>query len=255
MSMDELLTAKQLQELLHVDRTTIYRMLDDGRLTGVKVGQQWRFPRSGIQALLEGKKTAEIHTAPAATEELPVHCIQPIQDVFAEIMQMGAVTTAPDGEPLTEISNPCRMCQLILATETGRAACIASWRALAQQPDKQPKFMQCHAGLQYARARIQVNGTLKAALIAGQFYTDEANARAASKRLKTLAQTHNISEQELQAAARAVPRLDTRARGEIGRWLQRVADTFEQITNERTDLMSRLRSIASMSAFETPTMR
>jgi excisionase family DNA binding protein len=255
MPMDELLTARQLQELLQVDRTTIYRMLDDGRLRGVKVGQQWRFPRSGIQALLEGKKAAEPNPAPAAPDELPVHCIQPIQDVFAEIMQIGAVTTAPDGEPLTAISNPCHFCQLILATPSGRAACIASWRALAQQPDKQPKFMQCHAGLQYARARIEVNGELKAALIAGQFYTDESNARTASKRLKTLAQAHNIPQPELQAAARQVPRLDTRARAEIGRWLQRVADTFEQITHERADFMSRLRSIASMSAFETPRAR
>ena len=38
--MPNLLTAKEVQELLSVDRTTIYRMLKDGRLKGVKVGNQ-----------------------------------------------------------------------------------------------------------------------------------------------------------------------------------------------------------------------
>ncbi|MCA9947998.1 MAG: helix-turn-helix domain-containing protein, partial [Anaerolineales bacterium] len=38
--MEDLLTTRQVQELLQVDRTTVYRMRKDGRLTGVKVGQQ-----------------------------------------------------------------------------------------------------------------------------------------------------------------------------------------------------------------------
>jgi excisionase family DNA binding protein len=33
----EFLTTRQLQEILHVDRTTIYRMADDGRVPAVKV--------------------------------------------------------------------------------------------------------------------------------------------------------------------------------------------------------------------------
>ena len=50
--MEELLTTKQVLDILQVDRTTIYRMLKDGRLSGVKVGQQWRFPRSEVEDLL-----------------------------------------------------------------------------------------------------------------------------------------------------------------------------------------------------------
>ena len=48
----DLLTAKQVQNTLHVDATTIYRMAADGRLPAVKVGRQWRFPAEGVQALL-----------------------------------------------------------------------------------------------------------------------------------------------------------------------------------------------------------
>lgn len=42
----ELLTTKELQDVLHVDRTTIYRMAESGRIPAVKVGNQWRFPRA-----------------------------------------------------------------------------------------------------------------------------------------------------------------------------------------------------------------
>jgi excisionase family DNA binding protein len=250
--MDELLTARQVQDLLKVDRTTIYRMLDDGRLTGVKVGQQWRFHRAAIESMMEGKPLANALTLPMVVDVLPIHCLQPVQDVFAEVLGIGAVTTAPDGEPLTEISNPCQFCQLILASETERAACIASWRKLAQESTVQPHFVKCHAGLQYARARIETDGALAATLVAGQFYADEPNAREETKRVHALAQTHRIDENKLRAAAHAVPRLDEHKRSEIGHWLERVAQTFEQIGSERANLLARLKQIAAMSMFEAP---
>lgn len=247
--MDELLTARQVQDFLQVDRTTIYRMLDDGRLIGIKVGQQWRFPRSAIESLMQGKPTAKLQNAP---EVLPIHCLQPIQDVFAEVMGIGAVTTAPDGEPLTQISNSCRFCQLMLASESGRAACVASWHKLAQQRTITPRFVECHAGLQYARARIETGGALAATLVAGQFYADEPNAREETKRVHALAETHGIDEHELRAAARALQRLNEHKRSEIGRWLERVAQTFEQIGIERANLLARLKQIAAMSTFGAP---
>ncbi len=154
--MDELLTAKQVQEQLKVDRTTIYRMLDDGRLTGIKVGHQWRFSSQEVQTMLSGGRTMPSDSTAVRNQGpftvLPLHCIQPVQNVFAEIANVGAVTTAPDGEPLTKISNSCRFCDLILSSESGRQACVASWRELSAQSDTQPRFTTCHAGLQYARA-------------------------------------------------------------------------------------------------------
>ena len=57
-SMTELLTIKQLHEILKVDRVTLYRMLDDGRLRGIKIGNQWRFPQSELDRLLGGDSAA-----------------------------------------------------------------------------------------------------------------------------------------------------------------------------------------------------
>ena len=56
--MAELLTTKQLEDLLKIDRITVYRMLNDGRLKGVKIGNQWRFPQNEIDRLL-GEETED----------------------------------------------------------------------------------------------------------------------------------------------------------------------------------------------------
>ena len=47
-----LLTARQVQDVLHIDRSTVYRMAEDGRIPAIKVGKQWRFPSDEILALV-----------------------------------------------------------------------------------------------------------------------------------------------------------------------------------------------------------
>ena len=44
-----LISAKDVQELLQVDRSTVYRMAEDGRLPAIKVGRQWRFEAEAIK--------------------------------------------------------------------------------------------------------------------------------------------------------------------------------------------------------------
>lgn len=119
-----LFTAKQTQELLKVDRTTIYRMIKDGRLNGVKVGQQWRFYTNEVNDLVAGVNRLGDRNIPIEADILPLHCMQPVQDVFAEIAQVGAVTADKKGQPLTKISNSCDFCKLILGSDEGHQACI-----------------------------------------------------------------------------------------------------------------------------------
>src|SRR5437868_3489636 len=113
--MSELLTVKEVRDLLKIDRITVYRMLKDVRLTGTKIGHQWRFPQQEIDSLLSGGPSSHKEMGPVATQQaLPIHCLQMIQNVFAEIAGVAAITIGPEGEPLTEFSNPCTFCKLIL---------------------------------------------------------------------------------------------------------------------------------------------
>lgn len=250
--MSDLLTARQLQEILKIDRTTIYRMLADGRLKGVKVGNQWRFPKDAVDALVSGVRAEDPETGAASHQVLPINCIQPIQDVFADITQVSSLTTAPDGTPLTRLSSPCAFCSLILGSASGKQACVASWQKLATQPEVKPRFITCHAGLHYARARIEIGGTLVAMVVAGQFYAAAPDPTEEQERIRTLAALHGIPGGELATAARAVPVVDARKEAQIGTWMEKIAGTFEHFGKERSEMMSRLRRIADITAIDMP---
>ena len=45
----KILTVDELSEYLHVHRTTIYRLLNEGKLPGFRVGSDWRFNREEIE--------------------------------------------------------------------------------------------------------------------------------------------------------------------------------------------------------------
>jgi excisionase family DNA binding protein len=49
MTQDKYLTVAQLSEYLNIHRTTIYRMLREGRLPGFRIGSDWRFSLKAIE--------------------------------------------------------------------------------------------------------------------------------------------------------------------------------------------------------------
>lgn len=260
--MDELLTTRQVQSILQVDRTTIYRMLKDGRLRGVKVGQQWRFHDTDVRALLSGETNGvrpkqfrsvdtHLHTPEIEQHALPVEHIQSLQDVFANLGNVGAVTTNLSGVPCTRISNACAFCQLVLETPTGLEACIESWRALAHLPRKQTRFYQCHAGLRYARAILEVDDYPRLMFVLGQFLLREASVTERAARIDLLSEEHNIDAARLHEAADQIPIFDSIQAEHLQYLLMEAVRTLEQIGEERADLLRRLHNIARMSALIT----
>lgn len=242
----EFLTTKQVQDLLKVDRTTVYRMLKDGRLKGVRIGQQWRFPLEELNSLLSKEGSNGSAPVPVVTEILPVHCVQVIQDVFSDIAQVGAVTISPDGQQLTTISNCSDFCGLLLATESGRESCMASWTKTTARGNGH-STPSCHAGLQCAGGRIEVGGRDVAVLIAGQYYTESPILAEQHSRVIELAAKHGIDAGKLLEAAAEINVLDEHKRNQMSVWLKKIADTFEQISSERANLMGRLRDIANLT--------
>ncbi|MBI5029904.1 MAG: PocR ligand-binding domain-containing protein [Chloroflexi bacterium] len=253
--MDDLLTTKQLMDLLQLDRTTIYRMLNDGRLPATRVGGQWRFSRQAIEKWLadqvgsasESKVSTESDPPHATIEVLPVYCLEPIQEVFAQTSDVGAVTTDLTGKPLTSVSNSCTFCNLILSTEKGRARCAASWEKLSKQTDQQPRLEKCHAGLTYARGRIMVQNQFIAMFFVGQFTVDNAESLQADNHLQRVARECQVDEKALTVAAQDI-RIFEKARAErLLRLLQLVANMYSHIGEERLDLLTRLKRVAEIA--------
>jgi excisionase family DNA binding protein len=249
--MTELLTVRDVQDLLKVDRITVYRMLKDGRLTGVKIGAHWRFARPQLDALLTAPRTPTPPPLPAAGQVLPLHCVQLIQDVFAEVAEVSVVTTGPNGDAITTASRPCSFCTLVQSSVRGRQGCQATWRRIAAAAPGPDDFVTCPAGLHCTGAPIAVNGTAAGAVIIGQCYATPPDPREEAARLTGLARTYRLDPIALRAAAGQIPVLDARKRAQIPAWVQSVAATFAEMGRERAALVSRLRSIAAMTDLET----
>lgn len=248
--MHDLLTAREVQELLKLDRTTIYRMLKDGRLEGVKIGQQWRFVRQEVEAILSVTHMSQGEFVQQTSDILPLHCIQPIQNIFAEIANVTAVTVTPDGEPLTEISNPSHLYTLLTSHDSSQQAYRECWQRLASRFEVSTDFVACFAGLHAISTPVILDGAVVAVLIAEQFYADPPDANDVSQHVEHLANTYQINSRELSTAMQSMPVLDSNKRLQFGSWLRRVAETFEHIGQERATLVGRLQSIAAICTLD-----
>lgn len=245
-SMDDLLTTRQLQDLLQVDRITIYRMLSDGRLQGFKVGGQWRFSRTQIDSWLRAQQssrevagTARLsdQSPSASGSALPLSCVGAIQQVCAEALEIASVTVDLEGNPLTDISNSCGFCDLILSSQEGRRRCAMAWKSLGAG---QMHF--CHAGLLSANVPIRVGGR-PIAIACGCQFTEEGW----QVDLARLAAELDLRERDLRAAVGTVRIVAADYLPRISRLLERIAATFCEIGEERLRLLGRLQRISEMS--------
>ena len=63
------LTTEEVLDYLHVNLRTVYRLIKAGKIPAVRVGRQWRFRKSDIDAWLESQQAT---TVPAVTDAAPV---------------------------------------------------------------------------------------------------------------------------------------------------------------------------------------
>lgn len=246
--MNDLLTTRQVQDILKVDRITIYRMLSDGRLKGVKVGAQWRFPAQEIERLLGVRKSEPEQPETLGEETLfPVHCVQTIQDLFSEVSQVSGLVVDMEGEPLTQVSRPCAFCQMVLESPSGRRSCREAWRAFARQSAAGSRRFTCHAGLQYIAAPIHDEGVPVGWFLAGEFYLQPPEAAQQAADMQNLAQKHDLAQKILLEAAAGIPVIEPERQGQVEGWPLVAARAVESILRERTGFIKRLKQIASLT--------
>lgn len=249
--MNDLLTTQQVQDILKVNRITIYRMLNDGRLKGIKIGQQWRFHLSEVERMLGLNSSTSEFISSSADPNFPTHCVQTIQDMFAEVSQISALVVDMEGNPLTQISQPTEFCQMLLSTSSGANAYQASWQAFGRDSavvngSTGSKFFTCHAGLHYVGAPVMEKDTQIGLFLAGQFYWQPPDGREEAERIRRLAAVHDIALKDLQAAAKKIPVIDPSQHIRVEAWPSTAARAIHSILNERTAFMDRLQQIANL---------
>jgi excisionase family DNA binding protein len=244
--MQDLLTSRQVQDILKVDRITVYRMLQDGRLKGVKIGQQWRFPQTEVERLLSTPAALAVSASPGGDATFPTHCIQTVQDLFSDVSQIGALVVDSQGEAVTEPSRLCVFCRLIQSTPQGLAACRASWGDFTRRAGSQMYFT-CHSGLQYIAAPVLDQAEQVGYFLAGQFYWQQPDPREQAARLGQVAQNCDLNAAQLQSAAASVQVIPAEEHARVEAWPFTAARAVQSILTERKAMVGRLQQIATLT--------
>lgn len=245
--MTDLLTTKQVQQLLRVDRTTIYRMVESGQLPAIRVGKQWRFAQEQVDQWLEGHGAGMMPATPARTAPdaendadlrsldlkmlLPA-CAQLVQDAFADVLGVMMVITDMQGQPVTQVSNPCGYFNALTAGNPAAVShCVFTWQQLAGSPSLEPRWSVSEMGLLCTRALIRVGHELKGMLVMGGIAPDRWPPT--EEQAGDLAALFGCEPVVIESSAEAVHHLDRTAQEKALRSVQRIADIFSHMAEDR----------------------
>jgi excisionase family DNA binding protein len=222
------LTTREVQDLINVDRSTVYRMAEDGRLPAVKVGRQWRFPADRISEHLglrspraaDPPAPDDLEQSPTDLSQLLVpRAAQSIADLLGDLFGVMAVVTDMGGRPLTSVANPCGFYATIGDRPEAIEACLDGWRRLSHDPELIPRFVPSHMGFLCARTFIRVGSQLVGMVIVGGVTPDVWPPSS-----------------ELVEASAWILGL-----------LPRVGDLISQLASARSQLLSKLDAIAALA--------
>lgn len=160
----DLLTARQVQQIFGVDRSTVYRMAAQGQLPAVKIGRQWRFPADEIERFSAREAATPPRPAPAP---VPVDVADAVAAVAGDLLGLTVVVTDIRGVPLTGLANPCPRLAPGDRDPAVVAQCLAEWRQLAEEVDLEPRFHRGALGFECARAFVRVGSELVGMVVAG----------------------------------------------------------------------------------------
>jgi excisionase family DNA binding protein len=249
--MSRLLTTRDVQELIRVDRSTIYRMAEDGRIPAVKVGRQWRFPEDRITEWLAGRavpsppEDREPHAEERLGALLPSEAMQALADLIGDLLGVMVILTDMDGSPITRVANPCGMFRAVQEVPGTLDACIAGWREFGESLDFTAQFVPSHLGFLCARGFVRVGQELKGMVIVGGIAPDEWPP--SDERIAEVAAELGMAEDELAAHVGEVYRVDEEQRRWILAVLPRIGELVSRLAQERGRLVSRLEAIATLA--------
>jgi excisionase family DNA binding protein len=247
--MATLLTTKDLQELINVDKSTIYRMAEDGRLPAVKVGRQWRFPADQVAELLGGAVSP--HPAPlyAPTGNLAALLVpetaQAVVELVADLFGVMAVITDMSGQPITEVANPNGLFSSIQDVPGAVERCAQGWRQLGDDGGIESRFKPSHLGFLCTRTFIRVGHELVGMLIVGGITPKEWPPD--DEFLAGVATELGVPVTTLAAHVSETYYVDEARQQWILSLLPRISDLISRLAAARNQLLDKLDAIAALA--------
>jgi excisionase family DNA binding protein len=241
-----------MQELINVDRSTVYRMAEDGRLPGVKVGRQWRFPTDRVREQLgldpvpapptappapSGWSLNGASAAPALDELLLPEVAQSVADLMGDVFGVMAVLTDMDGRPVTSVANPCGYYAAISDQPGAVEACLQQWRLFADEPHVAPRFVRTHLGFLCARTFVWVDLKPVGMIVVGGVTPPVWPPSEAE--VEAIADEVGVPHRRLLDTVEETWDLDIEDQRRIVRLLPQMGDLVSQLASARGQLLTR----------------
>lgn len=267
--MKKLLTTRELQNYLNIDRITIYRMLETGEIPAIRVGGQWRFDAEQIDQWLAERRTqpSVSPATPPVTSSLSSHealsiagrdlselkvcdliapsCLEIIQGSFAGALGVATGISDLAGSPLVSFCNSCAFCEYGWSSPAFWQRCQASWSALATAPEKVHQLRFCHAGLNYTIAHLLVEGQKLGLVIAGQFLSSTPDDDF-EHHISQIAKECGLNKNHLLAQIATIPVFDHERTQLITKLLITIASALSEIATQNYNIRTKLAQIAQI---------
>jgi hypothetical protein len=133
-------------------------------------------------------------------------------------------------------------------TEKGHDLCLEVWGKLGQMHALEPRFISTFGGLRCARALIRVRNELKGMVIA--FGIAPQDWELTPEIRQEISKIMGGEEEGYIASFQAIQPLSTTEQHQVLETLQRIGDILAHITDERSDLITRLEKISRLSSLE-----
>lgn len=244
------LTTRQLQELLQVDRLTIYRMLDAGEIPAFKIGRQWRFDSREIKRWLGeqsdtqnlvGEQAAPLSTS-TQSEELPLPYLQRLQDSFAQTLGLSLVIVTNQAQLITQPSNEQAFGQ-ILQTSSEGISYLAELRKGAWDRSGLEESQSCLGVLWHA---LQLGEQQQAMICCGPILYAEHKHALASE-LERIGAMTGFPSESLNEALLKTPALQPKERAQVARVLASFAVAVEVLVEQQHSFQQHLQKIVALA--------
>ncbi len=267
----ELLTTKEVEGLIQLNRVTIYRLIREADFPAVKIGNQWRFPRQAVEAWLaeRGRLPQDDTMPPPLVPQGPTELsalfntpeMSSLLQAFSRATGLSVVVTSPDGRAYFDCQ-ACRhpFCQLVHDTSKGRDACFAA-RAARDHADDSAHLLDCASGLRYLRAPIDGEALDDAPhekeqpiayVIIGPLLTDETQVEQVRGELASFSQDIGVAAEPLLTQFQAMQRFSNDQIRILLDLLSSIVSAMLHVVRSQRTVTQRLREIAWLAAGETP---
>jgi len=239
--MTTFLTSQEMQELINVDRSTVYRMAEDGRLPGVKIGRQWRFPADRVAeqlGLSSPPATVPVPSGDRLSTLLRPEVAQSVADLVGELFGVMAVITDMSGQPLTAVANPCGYYAAIANQPGAVEACLSQWRLFADEPHVAPRWVRTHLGFHCARTFVWVDLRPVGMIVVGG--VTPPTWPPPQEHVEAIADEVGLPHRVLLDAIDLTWDLDSDQQRQVLRLLPQMGDLVSHLASARSQLANRL---------------